>query len=261
MAKYSDYVDESGKPKSPEPVEQEEKEVEQAIPSTEEKVEEPEPDDIPEKFKGKSAQELIQMYQEVEKFAGRKGQEAGEFKARLDELQKTVDTLILQQTKEPDEEVDFFSDPDTAVTKKIESYPKLKEMEEKLARYESMTQVQQLYAKHPDAAEVAQSPEFLEWVQKESGRRILLEAAQAGNPAAAESILSDYKSSKPKPDNRKTETKRGQTGATTASTAPSSRKIYHTHDIIELMRKDPRKYQAWLKSDGKRAYAEGRVRD
>lgn len=262
MAQIKDYVDESGKPKTPEP-KQAEQQAEQADlkPIA---VEEPEPDDIPEKFKGKSAKDIIQMYQEVEKYAGRLGQEKGQTEKRLEELQKTVDTLILQgQKSQPEEEVDYFSDPEKA----IERHPKVKTLEQKLAEYEqkldqfqSMSAVQQLYSKHPDAAQIAQSSEFHSWVQEETGRQALFKQIQNNDPVAADALLSDYKKSRKPKDNQKGEVKRASTGLTTSSTAPSSRKIYSRRDIRELMVKDPRKYQSMAK-EIRQAYAEGRVRD
>jgi len=257
MANIKDYVDESGNPKTPEPA----KAVAEDLPS----VEEPQEDDIPEKFRGKPLKDVIQMYQEAEKALGRHGQENGDLKKTISELQKTVDALILQQgqsPKEPDEEIDYFTDPDKAIEKKLSSNPDLKELKTELQQLKAQAQAQQLMSKHPDANQIAHSPEFLEWVQQESGRRILLEAAQAGNPAAADSILTDFKKyQKPKEDNRKTETKRAQTGATTAAASQGSRKIYNRHDVIELMKKDHRKYMALMQGDLGRAYREGRVRD
>lgn len=264
MANIKDYVDDSGNPKKPEPKAEKQEAVqkgEQAVIPSEEA---PEPDDgIPEKFKGKSAKDIVQMYQEVEKLAGKNASEAGEYRRRLDELQKTVDTLILQQTSQaqPEEEVDYFSDPKTAIEKNIQNNPVVKQLSEKLQQLEGMTAVQQLYMKHPDAAQIARTEEFTNWVQEETGRRELFKMVQNNDPIAADALLSDFKKTrKPKTDNQKSEVKKASTGATTGSLSPSSRKVYKRHDVIELMKTDPRKYQAWLKDDGRRAYAEGRVR-
>jgi len=58
----------------------------------EEQQETPEPQEpeIPDKYKGKSAEELVQMHQEAEKLLGRQSSEVGE-------LRKVVDTYIQTQ--------------------------------------------------------------------------------------------------------------------------------------------------------------------
>lgn len=261
MASIKDYVDDNGNPKTPEPGKAEKKDEQAALTVTEEPTEPKPDDDIPEKFRGKTAKELVKMYQEVEQYAGRKGQEAGETQRRLEELQKTVDTLILQGQKPEEEEVDYFSDPKEAISKGIENHPKFKQLEKQLHEFQSMSATQQLFNKHPDAAEIARSQDFVNWVQDETGRQALFKQVQNNDPIAADALLSDFKKSRNKPkDNQKSEAKRASTGVTTASTAPTSRKVYRRHEIIELMKSDPKKYQHWLKDDGHRAYAEGRVR-
>ena len=50
-------------------------------------MEQPQEPDIPEKYRGKSVQELVQMHQELEKFSGKQSTEVGE-------LRKLVDTYI-----------------------------------------------------------------------------------------------------------------------------------------------------------------------
>ena len=68
-----------------------------------------EQDDIPDKYKGKSVQEVVAMHQEAERLIGSQGSEVGE-------LRKVVDTFITNQFQnqtqpEPvEEEVDFFEE-------------------------------------------------------------------------------------------------------------------------------------------------------
>ena len=65
----------------------------------EEQQETPEPQEpeIPDKYKGKSAEELVQMHQEAEKLLGRQSSEVGE-------LRKVVDTYIQTQLTEDTKE-------------------------------------------------------------------------------------------------------------------------------------------------------------
>ncbi len=47
------------------------------IPQEEEQPQEP---DVPEKYRGKSVEELVQMHQELEKFSGKQSTEVGELR-------------------------------------------------------------------------------------------------------------------------------------------------------------------------------------
>ena len=94
-------------------------------PVVQEQVEE----DVPEKYRGKSAKEIAQMHMEAEKLIGRQGSEVGELRRVVDDFIKTQTTTKQQLQAEPDEEVDFFADPKRAVEKAIENHPKIREAE------------------------------------------------------------------------------------------------------------------------------------
>ncbi len=100
-------------------------------------TEQPQEPDIPEKYRGKSVQELVQMNQELEKFSGKQSTEVGELRKVVDEHIQTQ--LAIQQAPEQqqqqdeDDDVDFFVDPKTAVSRAIDNHPKIKEAEEKLS--------------------------------------------------------------------------------------------------------------------------------
>ncbi|MDD1475184.1 hypothetical protein MEO41_28545, partial [Dolichospermum sp. ST_sed4] len=88
-------------------------------------------EDIPEKFRGKSAKDIADSYINLEKEYGRKAQEIGE-------LRKLTDQILTQQiatNKEPDkqepvDDADFFVDPQKAVERAIANHPKIKQYEE-----------------------------------------------------------------------------------------------------------------------------------
>ena len=77
---------------------------------------------VPEKYQGKSLEEVVQMHQEAEKLLGRQSSEVGE-------LRKVVDDYIASQTPEPapqhqhvepEDDIDFFTNPQSAVNRAIE---------------------------------------------------------------------------------------------------------------------------------------------
>ena len=91
----------------------------------EEQSQEPE---LPDKFKGKSITDIVSSYENLEKELGRKGQEVGELRQLTDQILKqqltTNQNGTNQEPQEEEEEVDFFDNPDKAVSKAIENHPK-----------------------------------------------------------------------------------------------------------------------------------------
>ena len=91
---------------------------------------------VPEKYQGKSLEEVVQMHQEAEKLLGRQSSEVGE-------LRKVVDDFITSQSQqpapqqlvEPEDDIDYFTDPQAAVNRAIENHPKIKEAQEYTAQY------------------------------------------------------------------------------------------------------------------------------
>jgi hypothetical protein len=100
-------------------------ETEEAV--SQEVAAEPDTEELPQHYRGKTPAELIKMHQEAESRLGQQGEEVGK-------LRSIVDDFILKQTKsnEPDEaeEIDFFADPDKAVEHKIANHPTLKQLEQ-----------------------------------------------------------------------------------------------------------------------------------
>ena len=81
-------------------------------------------DTVPDKYRNKSAAELVQMHQEAERMLGRQSGEVGE-------LRKVVDEFVLSQSTKKEEtveeEIDYFSDPEKAVQRAIDNHPAVRE--------------------------------------------------------------------------------------------------------------------------------------
>ncbi len=124
----------------------------------------PEEPQLPDKYQGKSVQDLVQMHQEAEKLLGRQSSEVGE-------LRKVVDNYIQTQLtpNEPEqtvqEEVDFFTEPDKAIDQRIANHPKIKEAETLSAQYKQATALNVLKTKHPDMETILKDSKFAEWIQ------------------------------------------------------------------------------------------------
>ena len=230
---------------------------------------EPTEDSLPEKYRGKSAQELARMHQEAEQLLGRQSNEVGE-------LRKTVDQYIVSQlqginnTEETEEEddVDFFVDPDTAVKKAIEKHPAVQQAARTAQEYQHQTALSQLQQRHPDMGQILTDPKFIEWVQGSKVRQQLFHQADQGYDAeVADELLSLYKerqgvaqqAAQVETTARKQQVRAAQTGASGQGNSGGSKRIYRRADIIKLMKTDPDRYEA-LSTELMQAYQEGRVR-
>ena len=74
---------------------------------------------VPEKYQGKSVEQLVQMHQELEKFSGKQSTEVGELRNVVDSYIQNQTELSQQEAplKQQDktEDVDFFVNPQDAV--------------------------------------------------------------------------------------------------------------------------------------------------
>ena len=223
-------------------------------------------DDLPDQYRNKTPAELIKMHQEAESRIGQQGEEVGK-------LRSVVDDFILKQTKstEPEdaEEIDFFADPDKAVEYKIANHPTLKHLERLGTQMQQSQTLSALQQKHPDLKDIASSSEFQKWVTGSKVRQQLYEQANNQyNYDAADELFSTWKATQKMAQQtveverkeRKHALNSASTGGASGSGEAPSKKIYRRADIIELMRKDPKRYQA-MSGEIMRAYQENRVRN
>lgn len=230
-----------------------------------------EDDDIPEKYRGKSAKEIARMHQEAEKALGRQGSEVGELRRLVDDFIK-AQTVAKTQQQAPEnddvDDVDFFADPKTAISKAIEKHPKIKAAEELILSSKKAEALNTLKTQHPDFQEIVQSPDFAEWVGKSKVRQeLFLRADQAYDFDAANELLTTFKERKAVVEKtkaieqveRKQAVKAASMGSGKGSSESIGKKTYRRADIIDLMMRNPDRYAA-LSDEIMTAYAEGRVK-
>ena len=250
----------------------EEAEAEADAPAEEapEVAEEPEvADDLPEKYQGKSTDEIARMHQELEK-RRQQSQEVGELRRHFDEyVQSSISAQQSSAPEAPAEEVDFFADPAAAVAQAIENHPSLQQAQQVAAEMAKSQALAKLKTAHPDMNEVLQDEKFKEWVSASEIRtQMYQDADQRYDFAKANELLNLYKerasvvkqTEAVEKQARKNEVKKASTG--TARSNPegaSPKKVYRRRDIIELMNSDPKRYEA-LMPEIMKAYAEGRVK-
>lgn len=239
------------------------------IEETQEEIQEqpPQEEEIPEKYQGKSTADIVRMHQEAEKLLGKQSGEVGELRKVVDNyIQTQLDTTT---PPEPDEEIDFFSDPDKAVERAINNHPKMKQAEAVTQQYQKQAAMSQLEKKHPDMNTVLQDSKFVEWIKASKIRtQLFAQADKQYDYEAADELFTNWKErqgvvaqtvANEKAD-RKTAIKTASTGNTKGSGEQQSRKVYRRADIIKLMQDDPDRYLS-LSDEIMQAYQEGRVRN
>lgn len=232
----------------------------------------PQEDDLPEKYQGKSVQEIVQMHQEAEKMLGRQSSEVGELRKVVDDfihtqLEEKQQTPV-QQPVDDDDDIDFFTDPKSAVSKAIENHPKIREAQEYTAQYKKQTALAQLQSEHPDMQDILGDAKFAEWIKASKYRTQMFVAAdQEYDYDAANELFSLWKernqmvkqTAKVERTARKQSLKAATTGTARGTAERSRKKTYRRADIIKLMRTDPERYQS-MSDEIFKAYAEGRVK-
>lgn len=224
-------------------------------------------DTIPEKYKGKSAQEIIKMHQEAEKLIGKQAQEVGEVRKLADELLKQSLSSKTAAPTEAEPEIDFFEDPQKAIRNSIDKHPDVLAARQSAQEFKKMQIQQKLSQEHPDFGAIVQDPEFAEWVKQSPVRTQLYAKADAEfDYDSANELLSTFKQLKQVKTQQvatkgKETLKQNLKAATvdTGGTGESSKRVYRRADLIRLRMNDPDRYEA-LEPEIMQAYADGRVR-
>lgn len=225
--------------------------------------------DIPEKYRGKSMEEIVKMHQEAEKLLGKQSSEVGQLRSVVDEyIQAQLSNQQAPVQQQEEDDVDFFVDPEKAVARAIENHPKIKEAEAYTAQNKRQTALSQLQSKHPDMQEILNDNGFAEWVKGSKIRtQLFVQADQAYDYDAADELFSLWKERAGvaqqtvavEKQARKQQLKAANTGNARGTGEGSRKKVYRRADIIKLMKTDPERYSA-LSDEIFQAYAEGRVK-
>ena len=221
---------------------------------------------VPEKYQGKSVDDIIRMHQEAEKLIGKQAQEVGEVRKLADDLIKqNLQTNHKPIVEEP--EVDFFEDPQKAIQNTVNRHPDVLAAKQATQEFKRMNIQQKLAATHPDFQQVVQDSGFTEWV-KASPVRLGLYAKADGEYDfdSANELLSTYKQLKQVQtkqvaavDNTARQQSLKAASVDSGGTGESSKKIYRRADLIQLRMRDPDRYEA-LQPEIMAAYAEGRIK-
>lgn len=235
----------------------------------------PSEEDVPTKYRGKTAAEIARMHMEAEKLIGRQAQEVGEVRRLADELIKRQLETKAEVPATKEDEIDFFEDPKKYVTKAVDSHPAVLEAKEQAFEIKKMQTLNRLKNDFPDFESVVTDPSFAEWVNASPIRLQLYAQANAQmDYDAASELLSNFRYVKPRQQAQATSTavpsaevkaaqkqavKQATVDVGSTSAATTSSKVYRRADLIRLQLEDPDRYYA-LQDEIMSAYAEGRVK-
>ena len=231
--------------------------------------------EVPDKFSGKSVEDIVKSYQNLEQELGRKSQEIGELRNLSDSFLKAEisrngpQTSQQTENSDPESEDDFFEDPSKAVNSLIEKHPKFQEFQEFQARQSQDTSKVQLEQAHPDYVDIVQDTGFQDWVKASKFRVNLFEEADKYNYEAADELLTHWKErsmidktaevKQEQVNSRKKALKTGKTESRSSSESTAGKKVYRRADLIRLKQTNPDRY-ADLADEITSAYVEGRVK-
>lgn len=242
-------------------------EAQEEVPAEPEEVIESD-DELPEKYKGKSVTDIIAMHQNAEQLLGKQGQEVGELRKIVDDFIASQSVKQAQTALDDFNEAEFFEKPKESLEKLLNNHPSIQQTKvlgEQLRKQETLAL---LKTNHPDFTTIIQDPAFAEWVGASKVRQRLLKEADSNyDYDSADELLSLWKERQKlvqttvdtEKAERKKQVKSASSGTSKGSGEAVSRKIYRRADIIDLMRKDPQRYEA-LMPEIRQAYAEGRVK-
>ncbi|MFZ9611594.1 MAG: hypothetical protein ACO294_12920 [Methylococcales bacterium] len=223
--------------------------------------------EIPDKYRDKSLADIVKMHQEAEKLIGKQAQEVGEVRKLADELIKQNLNNNQQPIKEQEPEIDFFENPQKAIHNTVDRHPDVMAARQAAADFKKMQIQQKLGKEHPDYMEIAQNPDFADWV-KASPVRLNLWAKADGeyDYDSANELLSTFKEIRgvkaKQTENVGEKTRKQNLRAATVDvggSGESSKRVYRRADLIRLKMTDPSRYEA-LSDEIMQAYSEGRVK-
>jgi len=260
-------------PQEGEPITENQDLVTEEIPQEVQAEETQQPEyEIPEKYAGKSMQEVVEMHQQSEKLMSKQSNEVGE-------QRKLIQSLIDAQNKATDtappeepvaQEDNFFDDPVNAVNKAIENHPDvIKAREERMGNMQTHN-LAALDKAYPSWQETVQDSSFQKFIGDSEARTEMFRLADTEYRSDLAIELFDWysttemsKKTKEAKAGEKTriQTDMKKTSSETRSSGDSvgGKKIYRRADLINLQVSDPNRY-ASLADEIQSAYAEGRVK-
>jgi hypothetical protein len=219
----------------------------------------PKEDALPEKYKGKSREEIAEMHQNSERRLGQIQNEVGQLRGMVTDL-ATIQRTSQPQPVEPQEVDlsgdDLLRDPVSAIQKVVQATQPAQDTptQDTMADVDVTVETGALYTDFPELDETIMTPEFQEFAQKTPSRAA--DARTAANPAAgveavraARRLLENYKEfsaipAQPDPKNDPVEQARQVANEPNHPAAVVPKDVIYESDVIALINSDPEKYRS-----------------
>jgi hypothetical protein len=220
--------------------------------------------ELPEKYRGKSIEDVVKMHRDAEDLIARQGREVGEVRKLADELIKSQ--LTPKAEVEKPKEIDFFENPQEAIRQQIENNPRVVAAEQYAKQAQAEQSRQRLAQIHPDVQQIVGDVGFQEWVKASKVRTQLFQQADNYDIEAAHELISTYKELRgvrqkvvTEADNTARDKTLKAAAVDTGGSGESSQKVFRRADLIRLKMRDPAKYES-MSDEIMAAYQTGRVK-
>lgn len=236
---------------------------------------------LPDKYRGKSLEEIVTMHQNAETALGRANNEVGTLRRLSDEfLGIRSAELAREKADNQPKRVPITADallekPEEVILATIESEIERRsaDRDARTNRLEAELAESKFARRFPDAESTLQDPEFQTWVRSGKHRQNLAMQASQGNFDAAEDLFGLYKDAVGgKPDTRQSPdgtaaarkaalAKSGGSAVTGVIPSADGKKVYKREELITMRIKDPEGFaRLYETEDLATAYREKRVR-
>lgn len=236
---------------------------------------------LPPKLRGKSVQEIAEMYANLESSYGRMANDLGTQRKLTDRLLDLKREEDLSRNTPPSrveiKSQDLLENPTEVIDRAVQARVKALETEsaQRLAQIEGQLAREKFVSKHADYNEIANDPQFVAWLQKSQYRLRAANAAYNGDWAAADELLTDYKeikktTSKPRQeeevireDDNVAAARQAalESGSSPEAASAKAGKTYRRVDLMKLRTDNPDLYyDEDFQKEIIRAYAEKRVK-
>lgn len=236
---------------------------------------------IPEKFKGKTAEDIAKSYVELEKHQGSLNNQLGDYRSMTDRFLSLEEKRVADLGKagvEPYEidPTELLANPEKVLEEYFEhrkgNDTEYTELQDRLDRIEGQVGQSSIQAKHADANDITADPAFQAWVNSNSVRmEIAQSAVQNKDIDKLDYLLTGWKESNPGTADTSTDTpqrtelqnaRRVSTETTSASgnTSTDSGKRFSRRKLVHLKMSNPDEYAA-MSDEILLAYSQKRVDD
>lgn len=233
---------------------------------------------IPERFQGKTVEEVAQSYIELEKLNSRQAQDLGALRRSVDELlalkSPTTSTGAEAKSKKPISVDDIYSNADETIRNVVreESAERIEKLERELYQTKTEKALAVFTDRYPTWQEDVKDPGMLNWIKDKPYRLRLAQRADAGDLDAADELFGTYYDTRKKVETEEKKRERKQkvqsAGLESAGAGvPATVESYSRSALMEkriAAKRGDSSAERWLNAHAdaiRQAYAEGRVND